>query len=271
MDYFTKWPEAIPIPDQEASSVSEELVRTFISRYGVPMILHSDQGSNFNSALFTELCKFLGILKTQTTELHPESDGIPPLHLVTKLLFIRFNIWKLRSDKFRELIDPISLDFYRDINSISPNRKIIICEDFTDYDYQVYTDGSRIGDNVGFSVCFFERKSLLPIFCYKRNSFSFVFQAHLAAINFAAGWALERNVSIKMFSDSKFSIEAIRSPKVKSNFVLSVKDNLYNAKDLVCLVWVNAHAGDPGNELADHFAKIASSCGADISIPAPYS
>ncbi|GBM80361.1 hypothetical protein AVEN_16456-1 [Araneus ventricosus] len=103
------------------------------------------------------------------------------------------------------------------------------------------------------------------------NSFNSVFQAELAAINFAAGWALERNIKIKMFSDSKSSIEAIRSPKVKSNFVLSVKDNLYNAKDLVSLVWVKVHAGNPGNELADHFAKIASSCGADMSIPAPYS
>ncbi|GBN37554.1 Retrovirus-related Pol polyprotein from transposon 297 [Araneus ventricosus] len=76
MDYFTKWPEAIPIPDQEASTVAEELVRAWISRYGVPMILHSDQGTNFNSTLFTELCKLLGILKTRTTALHPESDGM---------------------------------------------------------------------------------------------------------------------------------------------------------------------------------------------------
>ncbi|GBM75945.1 hypothetical protein AVEN_125350-1 [Araneus ventricosus] len=81
------------------------------------------------------------------------------------------------------------------------------------------------------------------------NSFNSIFQAQLAAINFAAGWALERNVKIKVFSDSKSSIGAIRSPKVKYNFVLSVKDNLYNAKDLVSLVWVKAHAGNPGNEL----------------------
>ncbi|GBM79542.1 Retrovirus-related Pol polyprotein from transposon 412 [Araneus ventricosus] len=76
MDYFTKWPEAIPIPDQEASTVAEELVRAWISRYGVPKILHSDQGTNFNSALFTELCKLLGILKARTTALHPEYDGM---------------------------------------------------------------------------------------------------------------------------------------------------------------------------------------------------
>ncbi|GBM75960.1 Retrovirus-related Pol polyprotein from transposon 412 [Araneus ventricosus] len=76
MDYFTKWPEAIPIPDQEAATVAEELVRSWISRYGVPMILHLDQGTNFNSALFTKLCELLGILKTRTTALHPESDGM---------------------------------------------------------------------------------------------------------------------------------------------------------------------------------------------------
>ncbi|GBN03698.1 hypothetical protein AVEN_258829-1 [Araneus ventricosus] len=76
MDYFTKWPEAIPIPDQGASTVAEEHVGTWISLYGVPIILHSDEGTNFNSVLYTELCKFLGILKTRTTPVHPESDGM---------------------------------------------------------------------------------------------------------------------------------------------------------------------------------------------------
>ncbi|GBM21342.1 hypothetical protein AVEN_149911-1 [Araneus ventricosus] len=76
MDYFTKWPEVIPIPDHEASTVAEELVQSWISGCGMPMILHSDQGMNFNSALLTELCKLLGILKTQTTALHPESNGM---------------------------------------------------------------------------------------------------------------------------------------------------------------------------------------------------
>ncbi|GFS75323.1 retrovirus-related Pol polyprotein from transposon 412 [Trichonephila clavipes] len=51
MDYFTKWPEAYPIPDQEASTVAEFLVQHWISRYGVPLQLHSDQGRNFDSAV----------------------------------------------------------------------------------------------------------------------------------------------------------------------------------------------------------------------------
>ncbi|GBN21371.1 Retrovirus-related Pol polyprotein from transposon 412 [Araneus ventricosus] len=76
MDYFTKWSEAIPKQDQEASTVAEELVRSWISCYGGPMVSHSDQDTNFNSALFTELCKLLGIMKTRKTALHPESDGM---------------------------------------------------------------------------------------------------------------------------------------------------------------------------------------------------
>jgi hypothetical protein len=40
------------------------------------MQLHTDQGSNFVSKLFHELCNLLGIDKTRTTALHPQSDGM---------------------------------------------------------------------------------------------------------------------------------------------------------------------------------------------------
>ncbi|GFX29206.1 retrovirus-related Pol polyprotein from transposon 412 [Trichonephila clavipes] len=75
MDYFTKWPEAYPIPDQEASTVAEVLVKHWISRFGVPLQLHSDQGRNFDSAVCKRLCEILSIDKTRTT-LHLQSDGM---------------------------------------------------------------------------------------------------------------------------------------------------------------------------------------------------
>ena len=42
MEYFTKWPEAYALPNQEASTVASVLVNEFISRYGVPAEIHSD-------------------------------------------------------------------------------------------------------------------------------------------------------------------------------------------------------------------------------------
>ncbi len=76
MDYFSKWPEAYALPAQDAKSVAEVLVNQFVSRFGVPLELHSDQGTNFESATFKEMCRILGIKKTRTTPLHPQSDGM---------------------------------------------------------------------------------------------------------------------------------------------------------------------------------------------------
>ncbi|GFY02228.1 retrovirus-related Pol polyprotein from transposon 412 [Trichonephila clavipes] len=76
MDYFTKSPEAYPIPDQKASTVAEVLVQHWISRFRVPLQLHSDQGRNFDSAVCKRLCEILTIDKTRITALHPQSDGM---------------------------------------------------------------------------------------------------------------------------------------------------------------------------------------------------
>ena len=76
MDYFSKWPEAYALPNQEAVTVANVLVSQFFSRFGVPAELHSDQGRNCESHVFQEVCTLLGIHKTRTTALHPQSDGM---------------------------------------------------------------------------------------------------------------------------------------------------------------------------------------------------
>lgn len=76
MDYFSKWPEAYALPNQEAKTVATVIVNEFVCRFGVPLELHSDQGTNFESAVFQEMCLLLGIKKTRTTPLHPETDGM---------------------------------------------------------------------------------------------------------------------------------------------------------------------------------------------------
>lgn len=75
-DYFTKWVEANALENQQAETVAEVIVNEFVTRFGVPLQLHSDQGRNFESAVFTGMCKLLGIDKTRTTALHPQSDGM---------------------------------------------------------------------------------------------------------------------------------------------------------------------------------------------------
>ena len=75
-DYFTRCMEAYPIPDQQAETVARKLVNEFISRFGVPLEIHSDQGRNFESELFQHVCSELGITKTRTTPYRPSSNGL---------------------------------------------------------------------------------------------------------------------------------------------------------------------------------------------------
>ena len=73
-NYLTKWPEAWAIPDQEAKTIALKL-EELISHHGVPQILLTDQGKNFESKLIAELCDLLQIDKRQTIAYHPQCDG----------------------------------------------------------------------------------------------------------------------------------------------------------------------------------------------------
>ena len=75
-DYWTKWMEAYPIPNHTASTVASVLVYQFMSRFGIPQQIHSDQGREFEGALFQEMCDLLQIDKTRTTPWRPCSNGL---------------------------------------------------------------------------------------------------------------------------------------------------------------------------------------------------
>ena len=75
-DYFTRWMEAYPIPNQEAITVANKLVDEMFCRFSPPEQLHSDQGRQFESQVVREICKLLKIEKTRTTPYHPQSDGL---------------------------------------------------------------------------------------------------------------------------------------------------------------------------------------------------
>ena len=75
-DYFTEWTECFPMKDMEATTVAKILVEEVVTRFGIPSIIHSDQGRQFEGKVFQEMCQLLRIEKTRTTPYHPQSDGM---------------------------------------------------------------------------------------------------------------------------------------------------------------------------------------------------
>ena len=74
-DYFTKWAEAIPLVDQKAERITQQLVKV-CATMGLPEIVHSDQGHNFESTIFGQTLEAFGIVKTRTTSYHPQGRAI---------------------------------------------------------------------------------------------------------------------------------------------------------------------------------------------------
>ena len=75
VDHFSKYAKAIALPNQTAKTVADALMRHWISIFGTPFNIHTDQGRNFESGLIREMCELLKIDKSRTTAYHPSGNG----------------------------------------------------------------------------------------------------------------------------------------------------------------------------------------------------
>ena len=76
VDYFTKWAEAFPLPDQEAETVADVFVTQVACRYEAPLQLHTDRGKSFDSQLLRSICELLKIDKTLMSAYRPHSNSL---------------------------------------------------------------------------------------------------------------------------------------------------------------------------------------------------
>ena len=76
IDRFSRWPEAIPIKDITADTVAKAFYTGWISRFGSPEIICTDQGTQFESELFKSFMQILGCKRNRTTSYHPAANGL---------------------------------------------------------------------------------------------------------------------------------------------------------------------------------------------------
>jgi transposase InsO family protein len=74
-DHFTKWVELFAIKSLSAEEAADKLMQV-IYRHSAPEAILSDQGTNFQSNLLSELWELLDVHKLRTTPYHPQCDGL---------------------------------------------------------------------------------------------------------------------------------------------------------------------------------------------------
>ena len=72
IDRTTRWPEAYPLKDITSDTIVKIFIQNYISRFGIPLQITVDRGSQFTSNLFSNLTNILGIQKSHTTAYHPQ-------------------------------------------------------------------------------------------------------------------------------------------------------------------------------------------------------
>jgi IS30 family transposase len=74
IDKFSKWIEAVPVTNQEATT-TVKFFESIIYRYGVPNSIITDNGTNFTSGEFQDFAKELSIKIKYASVAHPKSNG----------------------------------------------------------------------------------------------------------------------------------------------------------------------------------------------------
>ena len=81
VDHFTRYTRAYVTKDQKASTAAKTLYEGFVSIFGAPERILTDQGKAFTSEVVEQLCSQFGISQSTTTAYHSQGNGqVEPVH-----------------------------------------------------------------------------------------------------------------------------------------------------------------------------------------------
>nr|XP_025611672.1 uncharacterized protein LOC112705026 [Arachis hypogaea] len=75
IDYYTKWIEAEPLASISSANCRKFMWRQVITRFGIPEVVISDNGTQFTDKKFTEFLSGLGVRQRFSSVEHPQTNG----------------------------------------------------------------------------------------------------------------------------------------------------------------------------------------------------
>ena len=74
INYFTKWVEAEALATITEKNIRNFVWRNIICRYGIPRVIVSDNGKQFDNSAFRDFCSELGIKNQYISPAHPQAN-----------------------------------------------------------------------------------------------------------------------------------------------------------------------------------------------------
>ena len=75
IDYFTKRVEAEPLASITQQNVKNLVWKNIVCKFGVPRVLVSNNGWQFDNTLFKDFCEYFGIQNHYSSPAHPQANG----------------------------------------------------------------------------------------------------------------------------------------------------------------------------------------------------
>ena len=120
-------------------------MREFVAQFGCPLEIHTDQGRNFESELFKEMCELLEIGKTRNTSYRPSANGQVECYNRSFAQIIRCCIGDMqeRWDDFVGILVGAIRATVNRRTSFTPNRMMLGREVMMPLDLMLGSDGEE--------------------------------------------------------------------------------------------------------------------------------
>ena len=75
IDYFTKWVKVEPITTIKEANITSFVWKNIVRRFGIPNVIISDNGRQFDNPKFWKFCQDLGIKNHYSSLRQPQANG----------------------------------------------------------------------------------------------------------------------------------------------------------------------------------------------------
>ena len=196
-DDLSKFSFAFAIPDHQASTIAKLLVNNIFTKFGIPKIILTDQGTDFKSNLIRDITKFFKVKHQLCTAYHPQTNGALERSHATIANYLRHYIQE----------NQLNWDLWIDLCIFSYNTSEHTSTKYTPYELM------------------FGQKPNIPSNFYREPQFSYTYDDYVTELKFK----INQN-----FSQARQNI-LVTKEKEKQHYDKKSQSVLFKVGDMVYL------------------------------------